>query len=365
MMPNMRRSHADLTDSTSNGRTARSAYGTAIRCALAIAIVGGCARSPASPANQAHGLTTHEPIERPPVHAAANLRGRELAARPKRPEMHAVAPGVLRGEIVLTWNTGSTSKLWIYLPDAGGRAILDRSLPVVLIASSAGTDGLTGAVPTEADEAEHIPWARAGFAVVAYELDGALPETDVSAQDYLKAIRSFRDTGGGLLNLLEADKVAKDLYPEIDADRVVLVGSGSAGTVALNAARTTSMRKWVRAVVVFSPKLDVVGALEKPLLDALEAQQPGIARFAREASPGLVPEQLKVPTFLFETREGDAASIERYADAMRAAGQRPQLIVSDGDPYVAMVREGIDLAIVWTQRGLAGEASDQRSDDRK
>jgi hypothetical protein len=314
-----------------------------------------------------HGLTTQRATPRDPVATGSDIRGRSLVAEPKRPEMALVSPGVLRGELTLRYDSGATNKLWLYLPDTGGRPMLDRSLPLVLFAPS-GTQGLNGAAPSEVDEAEHLPWVRAGFAVAAFESDGALPITKdgaaPSAQDYLKSIHAFRETAGGLMNAVEALDAASKVLREADPDRVVLVGSGSGGTVALNVARAWHKLQWARAVVVFSPILDVAGATDKLMLDALDSAQPGVAKFARESSPGLVPEQLKTPAFLFTSREpavsvtgeatSDAASLERYADQLRAAGQSPQLVVMPtGDPYTAMVRDGIDLAIEWTQRELA------------
>lgn len=281
--------------------------------------------------------------------------------------MTLISPGVLRGEVLLKYDGGTTNKLWLYVPDTGGRPILDRSLPLVLFAPS-GTQGLNGSAPSEIDEAEHLPWVRAGFAVAAFEVDGALPIAKdgaaPSAQDYLKSIHAFRETAGGLINAFEARGAVKSLLPEVDAERVVFVGSGSGATIALNLARAWNAQPWARAVVAFSPILDIAGATDKLMLDALDSAQPGVAKFARESSPGLVPEQLKTPAFLFTSREpavsitgettSDAASLERYADQLRAAGQSPQLVVMPtGDPYTAMVRDGIDLAIEWTQRELA------------
>ena len=66
---------------------------------------------------------------------------------------------------------GFAGKLWLYLP-SGDHA--DQSLPCLLI-TAGGSSLLKGIHLSEYARAEQLPYVRAGFAVVAYELDGALP----------------------------------------------------------------------------------------------------------------------------------------------------------------------------------------------
>ena len=92
-----------------------------------------------------------------------------------------IEPGVMFSEITLTRGQaagsdlpGHTGKLWLYLP--GGQHG-PKSLPCILIAG-AGSNLITGMDLGDGDRPEHLPYVRSGFAVLAYELDGMLPEDE-------------------------------------------------------------------------------------------------------------------------------------------------------------------------------------------
>ena len=84
-----------------------------------------------------------------------------------------IEPGVMFHEVRLPGGDkpGFAGKLWLYLP-SGDHA--DQSLPCVLITAGA-SNLLKGIHLSEYARAEQLPYVRAGFAVLAYELDGALP----------------------------------------------------------------------------------------------------------------------------------------------------------------------------------------------
>ena len=84
-----------------------------------------------------------------------------------------IEPGVMFHEVRLPGGDkpGFAGKLWLYLP-SGDHA--DQSLPCVLITAGA-SNLLEGIHLSEYARAEQLPYVRAGFAVLAYELDGALP----------------------------------------------------------------------------------------------------------------------------------------------------------------------------------------------
>ena len=96
---------------------------------------------------------------------------------PERGPAVALEPGVEFHEIVLRPRPGQhpgpgrNSKLWLYLPEGKHE---DKSLSCVLIAP-AGSTLLTGMKLENGDRAEHVPYVRAGFAVLSFELDGGVP----------------------------------------------------------------------------------------------------------------------------------------------------------------------------------------------
>ncbi len=90
-----------------------------------------------------------------------------------------IEPGVWLYEVHLPGNKpgqpampGHSGKLWLYLPEGQHDP---QSLPCVLIAG-AGSNLVTGMELTDGDRPEHLPYARAGMAVLAYELDGMVKE---------------------------------------------------------------------------------------------------------------------------------------------------------------------------------------------
>src|SRR5262245_43535413 len=75
-------------------------------------------------------------------------------------------PGITMHEVTLRSRNGS-SRIWIYLPEEP----TGRKLPCVLIAP-AGSRLFHGMSLGQGSVAEHLPYVRAGFVVVAYDIDG-------------------------------------------------------------------------------------------------------------------------------------------------------------------------------------------------
>lgn len=114
-----------------------------------------------------------------------------------------IEPGVMFHEVRLPGGDkpGFAGKLWLYLP-SGDHA--DQSLPCVLI-TAGGSNLLEGIHLSEYTRAEQLPYVRAGFAVLAYELDGALPggrnasEAEMLEQ-HKEAMARFLAARAGLVN---------------------------------------------------------------------------------------------------------------------------------------------------------------------
>jgi hypothetical protein len=140
----------------------------------------------------------------------------------------------------------------LYLP-AGRHAA--RSLPCVFIAP-AGTFN-HGSLIDDSDRAEHYPYARAGFAVVAYELSGALADPHKESQTYnemIGPIKKFMAADGGLANGRLAIDYVLQKVPAVNPEQLFACGHSSAADIALNLARGDS-RIW--GCCAYAPCTDV------------------------------------------------------------------------------------------------------------
>ena len=146
----------------------------------------------------------------------------------------------------VTWGNGSgqgtppgaNGRLWIYLPEGN---VAPGSLPCVFIAG-AGSTLLEGMQLGEGDQDEHYPYVKAGFAVVAYDLDGGggaedvdfdvQPGQDVNVEQ-LTGYNAFRASAAGLINARNALEYTLANVPEVNRKQLFSAGHSSAGTLAL------------------------------------------------------------------------------------------------------------------------------------
>ncbi len=246
-----------------------------------------------------------------------------------------------------TGGSAGRRRLWVYLPE-GDHA--DRSLPCILIAP-AGTPLFCGMDLASGDQDEHYPYAQAGFAVVAFDLDGPLG-TYESPSDFQirRAYREFSAAGAGIVNARNALQYATTQIPAVDPNQVYVAGHSSAGTLALLFAEHEPR---LAGCIAYAPCSDVVGRL-RGMTGNLEKAMPGIGDFFRETSPLTHVDRLECPTFLFHARDDTnvpVAKSERFADELRRRGQDVSLVtVPFGDHYDSMINEGIARAIQWVEQ---------------
>ena len=183
--------------------------------------------------------------------------------------MQRLEAGVFFREHRLT-RSGHSMRVWIYAPTTNP----NKAKGLVLIAP-AGSDCLTGNRLGKDSRPEHLPYVRAGYAVAAYDLDGALPNKATHSQR-LAAMRAFRDAGAGVKNARAALDYVLKTYPGIDRDHIFASGHSSAGTVALlSAARDLR----IKAVVAFAPATDLRAWLSKAELADVEKTLPGYGKW--------------------------------------------------------------------------------------
>jgi dipeptidyl aminopeptidase/acylaminoacyl peptidase len=277
--------------------------------------------------------------------AAARAKAGQAGAGPT---WRRIAPGVLFYEARLG-SGGGAGKLWVYLPE---RRSGTGKLPCVLVAP-AGSRLFHGMALGEGDRPEHLPYVKAGFAVVAYEIDGALGEGAGEAE-VLRAARAFRKAEAGLANAREALRVVRARLPQIDAGQVYTVGHSSAATLALLvAARVPG----IRACVAYAPVCDVEAWLGDRLLP-LASELPGFREFIRGSSPSRNIATLRCPCFLFHADDDSTvptAEVAGFAAQLQKSNSHVTFArVASGNHYDSMIQQGIPRAISWLLASPAG-----------
>jgi dienelactone hydrolase len=239
---------------------------------------------------------------------------------------------------------GHRGKLWLYLP-AGNHAV--RSLPCILI-GGAGSNLITGMDLGDGDRPEHLPYVRAGFAVLAYELDGALNNPkQPSDQELLASIAAFSSAQAGLLNARVALEFATTRVPAIDPKRVFAVGHSSAATLALLVAENEPR---AAACVAFAPAVDLAIQYPPQAQKQIVGALPAAAGLFAQLNPRSGEMKIQCPVFLFYADDDArfAGQVRDLAERLLAAGKTVTAEhVPQGGHYQSMIQEGIPRAINW------------------
>lgn len=290
-------------------------------CVLACSPVGGS------------GVKTDVPSATLQPSAPADAPQRDTGVTTTLPPGNATANDATPREVA---ETAKHPRLWVYEPPQPH----ETKLPLVLIAP-AGSNCLTGMPLGSGDSPEHRPWAEAGFLVVAYELRGAP----------LKSLQTdFGKTMAGTLDGMGSLQWALDNYA-VDQTKILAVGHSSAATHALTFG---SIDTKVTQIVAFAPVLDIAKWHGAPFENAVR-KEPQLERFVRWASPGLNPERIDKPVFLFVSEDDDnvaPSDVRDFAQTLLARQAPVTLnVVSSGGHYEAMLARGIPEAIQWAATG--------------
>jgi dipeptidyl aminopeptidase/acylaminoacyl peptidase len=237
-------------------------------------------------------------------------------------------------------------RAWIYLPD---QAAGDR-IPVVLV-GPAGSHLVDGMTLGEGDRREHIPYARAGFAVVSFDIPGMATTDD----EFVQAAREFKNGEGGVLNARDALQLALDRFPRLDSNNVFVAGHSSAATLALT---LCARLERLRGCVAYAPDVDLIKSRGE-IADILEAYIPGERAFLATISPIELVDQIRSPVMIFNARDDDVvpiAEIDNYAQrAERAHVTVSRVVVARGGHYQSMIDEGIPAGIAWMRAHFAAD----------
>lgn len=294
------------------------------------------------------GAAAKEPFE---------VKSVAIPAFPERGPAQELEENVVRHEIQLGQQggfyptPGHGGRLWLYLPKGDHPP---KSLPCVLI-TGAGSNMLMGMSLGEWDEDEHVPYARAGCAVVAYEMDG--PELDYDDEQegsIARSYQAFRSSRAGLVNARNALEFVLARVPEVDPGRIYSAGHSSAGTTSLLFA---AHEPRLAGAVAYAPCCDVAKHLTPLGMRAMSMVLPGAADFAAQSSPVTHTHRVKCPVFLFHAEGDDVCDIadsRAFESALKQQGTNVTLeTVAMGDHYESMIETGIPKAIEWLRRQAA------------
>jgi dienelactone hydrolase len=240
---------------------------------------------------------------------------------------------------------GRPMELDLYIPRGRHQP---KSLPCVLIAPSA--TGNHGSLIDEGDRAEHYPYVRAGFAVMAYELSGALADAHTKKHTYAEImgpVKQFVDADGGLANGRIAIDFVLQRVPQIDPDRLFACGHSSAAVVALNLARGDTR---IRGCCAYAPCTDVETWWNDP---KMEHYVPGFGAFATRKSPLRHVDAIDCPVYLFHADDDSMVPLadnQKFTEAMNSAGK--QIVferVAVGGHIDSMFNEGIPKGIKFME----------------
>jgi len=280
---------------------------------------------------------------------------------PARPHAVMEEPGIDSYSMTISGTgPGLPMRIKLYLPSG---TLPRHALPCVLIAP-AGTRLVHGMRLSSDDTPEHLPYVRAGFCVLAYELSGDVRgsrDGQVKFRELREPIRRFMAADGGLRNAAWAIDYVLARVPEVDPNQLYAAGHSSAATMALNLAASDPR---IRGVVAYAPACDVVSYWGQDL-ETLDRMVPGTRQLAERASPIRHVQAFHCPVFLFHADDDDTVStqsVQEFADALRDEEKSIQFLrVRTGGHYQSMLDQGIPAAISWLRWNVAHTTSESPS----
>ncbi len=276
-----------------------------------------------------------------PERTIVNVQSSESKqALPELGRGQRLEPGIMFYEVKLPRK--GANKLWVYLPEGQTQS----KIPCVLIAP-AGTRLFHGITLAKGDRPEHLPYVRAGFAVVAYELDGPLA-ANASGEAIARAVRDFKSAEAGLINARAALDYALAKIPQIDPSRIYTAGHSSAGTLSLLVAEREPR---VSAAVAYAPASDVEEFLGEERVALLSSLVSGYREFLKHTSPQAGAKDLHCPLFLFHAEDDRNVALAQSENFAKEVSRHNSAVTfvraSKGGHFSAMLDEGIPKAIEW------------------
>jgi dienelactone hydrolase len=297
-------------------------------------------RSPDSAANvTGTGGARTSSVTFTPQPSASDVKVRQF---PDLPPWKTYARGVESAEVSLSIPAnapGYSGRLILYRPIGQTKK---NSLGCVFIAP-AGAPIFAGNILAEDDRREHVPYAKAGYAVVAFEIDGKFDHDHRSIAEMRATYSKFKAADGGMVNGKNAVEYALAKMPQVDPERLYVAGHSSAATFALLFAEHVPRLK---GCIAYAPLADLLDGSRGPKAEVVRLF-PGIAGF----SPIENCDLLKCPLFLFQS-QGDTnvsiATSRRFVEKLKQTNPSVTFqTVPTGDHYSSMINPGIPMGIKW------------------
>jgi dipeptidyl aminopeptidase/acylaminoacyl peptidase len=254
-------------------------------------------------------------------------------------------PGIVRYEAVLQ-RAGVPMKVWIYTPQGP-----KENLPCVLV-GPAGSHLVDGMRLDKGDEEEHLPYVRAGFVVVSFEIDGAWPAgvQKASPQVQIVAARAFKEAHAGVLNASAALDYALAKVPGIDPQRIYVAGHSSAATLALLVA---SSDQRIKACAAYAPVTNVESHVGPLVIREFNISIPGFTEFMKTSSPASHLADLRCPIFLFHAQDDNVVPVIQtriFVANLKTSNTKVKYVeAASGGHHDGMIKSGIPQAIKWFQ----------------
>jgi dienelactone hydrolase len=226
-----------------------------------------------------------------------------------------VASGVSFVEVVLP-KFSEKERLWIFEPKDGHKVH-----PCVFVAAE-GEDTDHGARLRESDRPSFLPYAEAGYTVVAFDVSGELLDTEDAAKA-TAAVKLFAKREVGTLNGVAAIDYALH-HIRIDPIRLYVAGHGAAGTLALQLAAADSR---IRGCVAYAPI--VPAANENSYAeDEIGYAAPEALRVIKKFALSATVASVQCPVMLSLAENGGQSppeAIRAYAKSLSAHGDEVDL----------------------------------------
>lgn len=268
------------------------------------------------------------------------------AVLPPLPIGQPIEAGISRYTVTLSRNIGPL-KLLVFLP---GRPIATPT-PCLFIAP-AGTPLVYGSSLDDGGNLpEYLPYLRAGFAVVVYEIDGDPGSEKPNDLEIMKAARAFKEAHAGIDDAREAIRYALARIPNIDPNRLYTAGHSSAATLALQVAENDNR---IAACVAYAPCTDVPARIGAEGLKAFDSLIPDFAEFIRYYSPLNATTTLTCPVFIFHADDDSNVPASDNADFVAKLQQTNTQVtftrVPTGNHYQSMIDQGLPRAVEWLKQ---------------
>jgi dienelactone hydrolase len=326
--------------------------GVAAAAAILGALIGviGVHLFPSRPAGGTGSLPGNV-ATRPPINAAAGddtaplpIKATVDVSKTPRPTGFVQAgPGIEVATVALAipgGGPGQRNTLWIYKPE-GPHA--PHSLGCIFIAP-AGAPVFAGNVLGDGDREEHLPYVKAGYVVVALEIDGPYQSEQLSEPLVKASFAQFLAASGGLVNGANAIQYVLATMPEVEPGRLYVAGHSSAATFALLFAEHEPR---IKACIAYAPLSDLSATVRGQSMAPLMQLLPGLSRL----SPQVHAKQLTCPLFLFHAENDTVVPIDVsrkfLAKVKETNAQVTFRTVPMGDHHDSMIGEGIPRALQW------------------